>query len=417
MQITMIAFGTRGDVQPMIALGKGLKHHGHHVTLLASRNFADWIQAHGLDIAPSSIDIQALMQGIGGQQWIEHGNNPILQQRVMRNLLKEAAMPMMQETWEASRNADLLLGSFTSAFYADAIAAKRDIRHATLLLQPSATATRDGRVALAAVRSNHVSWLNYAFTKLVIDGFVWNIAGELGNRFRREVLHLPELSRRQFAANQAANLTLHGYSQHVVPHPADWSPQFHTVGYWFLDEGNAWTPPAELTQFLADGAPPLVLGFGSMTGDQPEAITRLLVDAVERSGQRAIVLSGWAGLGDVALPPTIVRLASAPHDWLFPQVAAVVHHGGAGTTAAVLRAGKPSIIVPHLADQQFWGRRISALGVGTKPILRHKLTVEKLSDAINQVMNNSALTNNAQRLARLINAEDGVSRAIELLRV
>jgi sterol 3beta-glucosyltransferase len=210
-------------------------------------------------------------------------------------------------------------------------------------------------------------------------------------------------------------LTLMGYSPHVVPHPADWPAHFHTTGYWFLDEEERWQPPAGLVDFLAAGEPPVSIGFGSMTGRDPRRLTEIVAGAVAQSGLRAVLLSGWAGLGELALPDTIYCLPGAPHSWLFPRVAAVVHHGGAGTTAAGLRAGVPSLIIPHFADQPFWGRRVHALGAGPQPIPRPKLTVDNLAAALRELVAGTGLRRQAHALARKIAQEDGVATAVHLL--
>ncbi len=149
-----------------------------------------------------------------------------------------------------------------------------------------------------------------------------------------------------------------------------------------------------------------------MTGEAGKRMSQLVVDAVQRSGVQAVLLSGWAGLGDADLPDTILRLDAAPHGWLFPRMDAVVHHGGAGTTAAALRAGTPPIIVPHMADQPFWGGRVHALGVGPKPILRPKLTADRLAHAIRQAVTDPQMAERAKHLSAQIQAEDGLGNAI-----
>ena len=220
--------------------------------------------------------------------------------------------------------------------------------------------------------------------------------------------------RKENTAARKRMLTLMGYSRRIVPHPEDWPEKFYTIGYWFLEE-DGWEAPAELLAFLEAGQPPISVGFGSMTGRDPKGLTELVVAAVERSGVRAVLLSGWAGLGEMDLPESVFCLARAPHGWLFPRVAAVVHHGGAGTTAAGLRAGAPSVIVPHFADQPFWGRRVHALGAGPEPIARHKLTADGLAAAIREAVTNGAMRRRAQELATRIGEEDGVGTAVALI--
>ncbi|MCE7983893.1 MAG: glycosyltransferase [Caldilinea sp. CFX5] len=413
--ITIIAYGTRGDVQPALALGKALQAGGHQVRLLAGANFGAWIKQHGVTPVPAVVDMQAIMAGPDGQEWVERGHNPLIQMRLMKRLIDRTGWPMMIDAWEASQGADLLISSFTSDSYALAIAEKLGIPQVTMPLQPALIATRDGRAIPNAPLPNRVSPLNYWFSKWVIEGAGWQLTGPLTNRLRTELLGLPPQSAAENLAARRRLVTLNAYSPHVVPQPADWPAHFHTTSYWFLAEESHWQPPPALLDFLAAGEPPVYIGFGSMTGRDPAGLTRLLVAAVQQSGRRVILLSGWAGMGQITLPPSIYCLDAAPHEWLFPRMAAVVHHGGAGTTAAGLQAGVPSILIPHFADQFFWGQRIAALGVGPQPIPRHKLTVDKLATALRIVTSDAAMQRRAADLGAAIRQEDGVGCALAVL--
>jgi sterol 3beta-glucosyltransferase len=185
---------------------------------------------------------------------------------------------------------------------------------------------------------------------------------------------------------------LYGYSPAVLPKPEDWDDSLHVTGYWFLDSPSDWQPPAALVDFLKAGPPPVYAGFGSMAGSDPDALSAMVVEALARVKQRGILASGWGGLAHANLPDHVIAVESVPHDWLFPQMAAVVHHGGAGTTATGLRVGVPSIVVPFLADQFFWGQRVAQLGVGSNPIPRQQLTVQRLAAAIDGVVNDQIIT-------------------------
>jgi sterol 3beta-glucosyltransferase len=205
---------------------------------------------------------------------------------------------------------------------------------------------------------------------------------------------------------------LYGYSQHVLPRPHDWAQHESVTGYWFLDAPDSWTPPADLQDFLQAGTPPVYIGFGSMISENPEEAGAIALKALERSGQRGILSAGWGGLKPSHLPKTVQMVSSMPHSWLFPRMGAVVHHGGAGTTAAGLRAGVPSILVPFMGDQPFWGKRVLDMGVGTAPIPRKKLTSENLAQAITQAMSNTTMRQNARALGEKINAETGIANAV-----
>jgi sterol 3beta-glucosyltransferase len=208
---------------------------------------------------------------------------------------------------------------------------------------------------------------------------------------------------------------LYGFSPSVIPKPVDWDSNIHVTGYWLLDSGSDWTPPSDLVEFLAGGTPPIYIGFGSMSNRNPEETANLCLQALAQTKQRAIMLSGWGGLQKSNLPDTVFMIDSVPHSWLFPRVGAVVHHGGAGTTAAGLRAGVPSIIIPFFGDQLFWGQRIAELGVGPEPIPRKKLTVERLTQAIQQAVTDESMRQCASNLGAKIQAEDGIAGAVSVV--
>jgi UDP:flavonoid glycosyltransferase YjiC (YdhE family) len=411
----MIAFGTRGDVQPAVALGKALKAEGHSVRILAGANFTNWIKRHGLEGVASKIDIQAVMESDLGRDWIEKGSNPIMQMRIIKKLSDRTGWQSMTDAWTACRDADVIFSSFTSDIYALSIAEKLGVPHISMPLQPALYPTRSGAATMNAPLPDRKSIINYLFGRFFLEPANWRLAGKMLNRFRREVLSLQPQTPAQYLAAKRRLLTLQAYSRHIVPHAEDWPSTIRTTGYWFLEEQNDWEPPRDLTEFLDAGEPPVCIGFGSMIGRNPDQVTRTVIDAVRESGRRAVLLSGWAGFGDATLGDSIFRLEAAPHEWLYPRVAAAVHHGGAGSTAASLRAGVTTMIVPHLGDQPFWGRRVYALGAGPKPISRNKLTVSALAAAIGTATTNQSLKRRAEDLGAKIRAEDGIGRAVEMI--
>ena len=204
---------------------------------------------------------------------------------------------------------------------------------------------------------------------------------------------------------------LYGISPSVIPPPKDWTDA-QLTGYWFLDAASDWTPPADLTAFLENGPAPVYVGFGSMGSRNPAQTAALVLEALARTKQRAIMQSGWGGLGTENLPDNVHAVSSVPHTWLFPQMAAVVHHGGAGTTAAGLRAGVPSIIVPFFGDQAFWGERVTSLGVGPRAIPRKQLTADRLAQAIQQAASDQGTRQRARDLGERISSEDGIGHAV-----
>jgi sterol 3beta-glucosyltransferase len=414
-RITFIASGTRGDVQPTIALGKALSANGHHVTVLAGVNFRDWIEAHGLKAAETQINMQALLESEGGRDWVERGHNPMVQLRLMRSLLKQFGLQMAIDAWEACQGADVIVSSYTSDVYAVSIAEKLGAKHISVPLQPTMISTRDGRVLMVALIPNRSSIINYLTGKIIIEPAAWQLYGDLANHFRQEILNLPPQNNRKNIAARLEMMVVHAYSQHVIPHPNDWPDHYHTAGFFFLDEETNWEPPAGLINFIEAGEPPICIGFGSMTGTDPRKMTDIVLQAVTKSNRRAVLLSGWGKIGEVNLPDTIHTLPQAPHSWLFPRMSAVIHHGGAGTTAAGFRAGVPSVIVPHFADQPFWAKRVELLGVGPKGIMRPKLTAENLAAAIVEATTNPDMRQKAAKLGQKIRAENGVGQSVALI--
>jgi len=256
---------------------------------------------------------------------VESGSNPLKQVRMIQRIVKSGVgRAMLQDAWDAAQDAGALISSFTSDVYAVSIAQKLGIKHISMPLQPAFVATRSGAVTLNAPVPHRNSLLNYLLGKWFIESFTWRLYGEVANAFRVEVLKLPPQTQPQNFAAMRRMLVIQGFSAHVVPHPADWPTSIHTTGYWFLDEHPDWQPPQELRKFLDVGDPPVCIGFGSMTGRDPLGVTRLVVDAVTQSGKRAVLLSGWAGIGDANLPSTILPMSEVPHEWLFPRMAAVV---------------------------------------------------------------------------------------------
>ena len=207
---------------------------------------------------------------------------------------------------------------------------------------------------------------------------------------------------------------LYSYSPSFLPQPKDWPADCHVTGYWFLDTQTDWQPPQKLVDFLQAGTPPVYIGFGSMIDRDPEELTDLAVNALERAGQRGILLTGWGALIKTVVPDSVFLADAIPHEWLFPRVSAVVHHGGAGTTGAGLRAGKPTVIVPFTADQGFWGYQVFTRGVGPKPIPHTHLSAKTLAGAITTAGTNPDIRAKAEELGEKVRAERGVENAVEI---
>jgi sterol 3beta-glucosyltransferase len=243
---------------------------------------------------------------------------------------------------------------------------------------------------------------------------IWQWYRPFVNQFRRRFGLSPDHAG-SFYRTLTSNPLLGAYSPHVIPRPPDWPPNVHLTGYWFPDAQVTWQPPADLQAFLDAGDPPIYAGFGSMSGQEPQQVAGIVLEALAKSGQRGLLLTGWGGLQVPSVPERVFVIDTAPHSWLFPRMAAVMHHGGAGTTAEGLRAGVPSVIVPFILDQTFWGKRVKALGVGTELIPRKKLSADNLAQAIHSAVTHPEMRRRAASLGETLRAEDGVGRAVAII--
>jgi len=417
VRITIIGVGSRGDVQPYVALGCGLQAAGHQVRLATHEEFRSFVGNHGLEFFLLEGDPRAILASDTGQKWQKTSRNPLGFVQQMRNVAAPLIKQIMQNCLEACSGADLVLYSFLGVFAAASVVEALHIPAYAAYLQPD-TPTR----AFASYRFPPApTWLEGRKVTHYYNRATWPMMGQLFwlflrdliNDARQSVLHLHPLS---VAAPDARDQRhLYGYSPVVIPRPADWGHHDHVTGYWFLDRLASWQPPNDLIHFLAAGPPPIYVGFGSMNNRRPEETTSLVLQALARTGQRGILLPGWGGLTQVELPETVLKIDEVPHDWLFPQMQAVVHHGGVGTTAAGLYAGVPNVIIPYFADQPLWGRRVFELGVGPDPIPRKQLSVEGLAQAIQRAVADSQLRERARRLGEKIRAEDGVATAVNII--
>jgi UDP:flavonoid glycosyltransferase YjiC (YdhE family) len=409
MRIIITTVGTRGDVQPYVALGKGLKAAGHAVTIGTHPLFEELIRGHGLGFAPIRVDPRLVFD----RDLSQIGGNPIGFGRWMIEQLERQIAVFVEDAIPALADADAVLFS-TFAYVAYHIAEKQGIPALAVYLQP-ATPTR----AFSSPTAPAPAWLpglvNWLSFKLSNQMFFQMVEG-ITNAIRQERLGLPKVTRGWLWRLDTSPMPIvYGYSPSVVPRPPDWDAQKVVTGYWFLDEDAAWQPSGDLAAFLEAGPPPVYVGFGSMIDTEAQAVTRVVVDALRMAGLRAVLLGGWANLGGDALPETILKIDYAPHEWLFPRCAAVAHHGGAGTTAAGLRAGRPSVIVPFFADQPWWGQRVHALGVGPAPVPRKGLTAARLAAALQQAATDAGMRERAAALGEHIRAEDGVGQAVEVI--
>lgn len=415
MKITIIALGTRGDVEPYIALGQGLKQAGYFVQLVTHENYQQLVSSQGLAFHPVQGNVQELMETPKVRELLEKGNFLAISAYTAKES-QRLARQWATEGLVACQGTDLLIAGVGGLFIAIALAEMLRLPLLQAYIFPF-TPTKEFPAILFPQSLGRFGGTFNRLSHHFFRQIMWQSSRVADKLARKQVLGIPAapVCGPYNSAHLRQNPILYGFSPSLIPKPSDWC-NTHVCGYWFVDTASDWIPPPALTDFIQNGTPPIYVGFGSMSNRNPEATANLVLAALERTKQRAIMLSGWGGLQKDNLPNNVYLIDSIPHAWLFPRVAAVVHHGGAGTTAAGLRAGVPSIVIPFFGDQPFWGQRIADLEVGPQPIPRKRLTVERLSRAIQQATTDLSMRQRATDLGANIQAENGIAKAVEVVR-
>ncbi len=398
MKISIPTIGSRGDVQPFIALAQGLVRAGHTVTVASHPIMKPLVVSYGVTFAPIGPDIDLS-----------------LEVAAIRNKAPNAVMGLIKamrfgfEMLERSHD-DILV----------------QCQDADLVVVPSAIAAGKNEAELLNLPYLSVSLMPWAipwddpersiFKRIVygtIDGLVNLITTRPLNGIRKG-LGLRPVGAEGFTLPR---LNLVPISPIVYPSNPLWERRHRIVGYWFVEEPRAWKPPEDLISFLNEGDPPILVSLGAMSLEDGEALesAALFVEAIKQTGVRAII-QGWeAGIRQLILPPNIFPTGSLPHSWLLPWCAGVVHHGGFGTTSAGLRAGVPAFVIPHIADQFYWGQRVHELGVGPKPIQRRKLDKQGLVSALDELVQDKSFRSCAESLGVQIRAENGIENAVRVI--
>lgn len=427
MRIALVTMGSRGDVQPFVALAAKLRLRVDQVVLAAPASFASLAEAHGVNFVDLPVDPAGMLATEIGQRWIDSGTDL----RAFLRGLRELADPLGEQVADAMiaacADADLVVYA-TLAFPAWHIADARGVPAVQVAFAPSCSTAAfpppmfpdifggDHGPPTATARTYHraAHWM--------FNQALWLPLRRRINRWRRMRLHAPPLGLRSpgLEVDRRGEPLLHAFSPTILPPPSDWGSHVVTTGAWFLDDTACWEPSATVADFVAAGPPPVVVGMGSMTTRDPAELTRVVLAALERAGQRGVLLAGWAGLGGETArhgSTDVLVCDEVPHGWLLPRAAAVVHHGGSGTTAASLRAGVPTVVVPHFGDQPLWADRVWALGAGPPSIPRPELTADRLAAAITSATADPAIRDRTELIGECIRAERGVERAVaEILR-
>lgn len=447
LNVVIHVVGSRGDVQPFVALGKVLKdRYGHRVRLATHPVFKDFVKENGLEFFSIGGDPAELMAFMVKNPGLMPGFDTLRSGDVGKR--RAEISTMVKGCWrscieagdgsgiEASDNTreDWMSMNASSdsnthnvdptqkPFIADAIIANppsfAHIHCAEKLGCPlhimftmPYSPTQAFPHPLANIQStnadpNFTNFISYA----LVDMLTWQGLGDIINRFRQKSLNLEPISL-MWAPGMIARLRIpqtYCWSPALIPKPKDWGNHISISGFYFLSLASNYTPDPDLKAFLDAGEPPVYIGFGSIVLEDPDGMTKLIFDAVRKTGQRALVSKGWGGFGadQIGIPDSVFMLGNVPHDWLFKHVSCVVHHGGAGTTAAGIACGKPTVVVPFFGDQQFWGVMVSKAGAGPDPIPHKELTADSLAEAIMTALKPESLER-ANELSESISHEKG----------
>lgn len=408
MKVAIHTLGTRGDVQPYLALSRGLQQAGHEVLLVAPAQFADQARRQDLPFAALPAEFLDLLQDPAFAGALAGGK---IGWSGMRALLARYR-PIMHAVLAAELAAADAFGPDLFVYHPKALAAPRI---AAQRGRPSVLASPlPGFTPTAAFPSPLVPLRTLG----PLNALSHVLTARAASLLFRPLLRDWQLQAFGHPAHphphpQPAG-TLYAYSREVVPVPPEWRTRpVRVSGYWFLDDED-WRPDRALQAFLHEGPAPVYVGFGSMPLSDPQGMTRAVLEALDACGCRGVLAAGWGGLGTGALPAHVHALAQAPHAWLFPRMAAIVHHGGAGTTAAALRAGRPSVVCPFFGDQPFWARRVAALGAGPEPLPVRSFSAGALAARLRQAARPEMLRR-CEELSARIQAERGVDEAVRFL--
>ncbi|MBL8097308.1 MAG: glycosyltransferase family 1 protein [Anaerolineales bacterium] len=404
--ILITTFGSRGDVQPYVALGLGLMKAGYRVTLVTSPDAARGFSDYALPVRPVSAPFMEMATSPEARKALAGGTSLGLLFKIMPMMRK-----FMDDQWEVARDGVDAVVFHPKAMAGQHIAEALRVPAFMALAAPGFSPTGAFPTPLLTSRNLGAAlnrWTYGFMSAMSTSSFKGTV-----NTFRREKLGLGPAKTPQLTGELAPKIYF--YSPALLPRPAEWGSDTHVTGFWFLDRPKTWAPPADLVSFLERGPAPIYVGFGSMASVNPERLGRIIQSAVHQAGVRAVVARGWDGLRLAADDPSIFVLDAAPHDWLFPRMAAVVHHGGAGTTGAGLRAGRPTLVCPFFGDQPFWGARVLAQGAGIAPIPQKRLSTDNLASALTTLTQDAGIAARAAALGEAIRSEDGVTAAVTLI--
>ncbi|MEU4209405.1 glycosyltransferase [Streptomyces sp. NPDC026206] len=409
-RISIISLGARGDTQPYVALGGALRQRGLDVHLVGSPRYADLLSGTGVQFSSVEPDIESLIASPDGQRWLAAGQGAVPFARWMKRVVGPAVDQLLEETAAAVQESDCFVYS-PFALPAASFAERMGVPSVMASFMP-AHPTRDFP-AIGFHRS--LGDIGNRLSLRLTEQAFWQVFRKRVNAWRGKTLGLPPwpFTGPFKEARQMSRPTLYCFSTSVLAVPHDWPKCAHVTGYWQLNPPTGWQPPGPLADFMeADTAPIVYVGFGSMVSGAPEQRYRLIRSALRKAGARGVFLGDPKKLESDDLVQVVPHV---PHTWLFPRIAAAVHHGGASTVGASLTAGIPTIVCPHFLDQPFWGARVHALGAGPRPLPARELTAHSLADAVSAALGDASMRRTAAELGQQLRAETGIHRACDII--
>ncbi|WP_245951288.1 glycosyltransferase [Phytoactinopolyspora halophila] len=408
----MLTHGTRGDVEPFVALALELTSRGHDVVLFAPASSAPLVKSYDLEFVPVHDTWNALMHEPSIRSGFETNFKTVKTITAMRKFRRLARQVLDDMTAAVSYNPELVVCHASGPLHA--IAERLRVPAVIVCPEPVWIPTRAFPNPLIPFRlPTPLNRLSYAATPLWIRGFIGKTT-----KWRRKTLGLP---RRRHQNNSLRRpdgshaTVLQPFSRHILPDTSDYPDSVHTTGFWFLPTVSSWVPPKRLSDFIAAGDPPVYIGFGSMAGTDPKETGELIRQATSIAKVRAVVVSGSGGIDlEYESDQRVLSIDQAPFSWLFPRMAAIVHHGGSGTTGAALLAGRPQVVCPFMNTQHFYAERVHALGISPEPLPQDRLTAHHLAHRIHRAVNDVELERRAANMRSLIYTEHGTGRAVKI---
>lgn len=417
MKVLILTHGTRGDVQPYIALAHALQRAGHTATIALPRCYTGLADAHGIAHVPLDDQWNGLTDDPEIRHALESNYAGIKGKRLAATVLRRTRAYMARVLTELAdaadkHGADLVVHH--TLVPGQHIGEYLRVPTVPVALQPAWVPTDAFPSPLAPPSvPRFLNRASYASSRMLVRAMYAHTG-----TWRRDRLGLP---RRRGSSNPltgpggVAPLILQAFSPRVLPAEPHYPRNVRTTGFWLLPEPEEWSPPQALVDFLAAGPEPVYVGFGSMAGQDPRATARTVAAALDAAGTRTVLVTGEGGLAADAFGDTVFATDNVPHSWLFPKVRAIVHHGGAGTTGAALASGRPQVVCPFTGDQPYWARRAHALGVAPAPVPQSAFDAGTLAAAITAAVDSAQLHTNARALATRINAEQGAVEAVALI--